>query len=322
MIPYSWFLDAQNTISPYINKTPCLYDQNLDIYLKFENHQVTGSFKARGAINKVLSLQPWEIERGIITASAGNHGLGVAYAGTLVKTKVTVFVPENAVLTKINAIRALNATIKVIEGGYADAESAGRNYALENNLVWISPYNDGKVIAGQGTIVLEVLNENHNLNQATWVVPVGGGGLISGIGGALDGFYKSNNKQSSVPLNIIGVQSTASPFMATYFYKGNQNGCADLPSIADGLAGPIEPDSITFPIIKKYVKDILLVSEEDIKQAINYASKNYMAVIEGSAAVGLAVVLLNLIQDRPIVVIVSGRNIQPEIYNEIIGDVL
>jgi threonine dehydratase len=321
MIPEAWFIDAQQRIGKYIRTTPLIYDPEYDIYLKCENQQVTGSFKSRGALNKVLSLQNWEKERGLVTASAGNHGLGVAYAGQIVGAQVKVFVSDQAVPTKIKAIRKLGAEVHEVPGGYGEAEKTAKNYAIQNDATWISPYNDGQVIAGQGTISLEILQQNPELINAVWVIPVGGGGLISGIGASLKDMHLSQpNKVTDNPKlpKIVGVQSLASPFMHTFFCTGSQAGAVESSSIADGLAGPVENESITFPIVKKVVDDFILVSEDEIIQAIKYAWKKYTERIEGSSGAALASVISSKLDDRPAVIILSGGNIQPDLHKQIV----
>ncbi|MGE5123557.1 MAG: threonine ammonia-lyase, partial [Acidobacteriaceae bacterium] len=146
MIPYEWLEQAGERITPHIQRTPLTFDPRHELFLKFENHQVTGSFKARGALNKILALQDWELERGLVTASAGNHGQGVALAAGIRHAHVTVFVSEHASMNKIQAMRALGAEIHLVPGGYAEAESAGIAHAKGSGATWISPYNDGLVI--------------------------------------------------------------------------------------------------------------------------------------------------------------------------------
>lgn len=313
MIPYPWIEQAYDRIARHIRRTPVTYDPELDAYLKWENHQVTGSFKLRGALNKVLSLQPWELEQGIVAVSAGNHGQGVALAGQLVGASVLVFASEHAVPAKLEAMHALGARVHLVPGGYGEAEQAGLEYARANATTWISPYNDGQVIAGQGTLVLETLLEMPELRRATWVVPVGGGGLISGIGAAL----KERHPQEKT--HLVGVQSVASPFMHALYTSGSQDNTVELPSLADGLAGPVEAGAITIPLVRQYVDEFILVSESEICEAIRYAWEKYHERIEGSAAVSLAAILSGKVVDRPAVMVVSGGNIQPEVHQEIIG---
>ena len=316
MIPKKWLEEAKDRIRPYIKHTPIVYDSKHELYLKWENHQTTHSFKDRGALNKILSLQPWEIERGLVTASAGNHGQGVAYAGNLVKASVKIFASEHAVRTKIEAMRALGAEVVQVPGGYRQAEQAGLAYLKSQGGTWVSPYNDAQVIAGQASIAFEILEELPELISTPWVVPVSGGGLISGIGAAIKEF-----SDSTIPVKdrtLIGVQSQASPFMHALYYTGSQDGFTEEKSLADGLSGPVEEGSITIPLTKKYVDDIILVSENEIEEGIQFAWKEYNEVIEGSAAVVLAAIISGKIKIRPAVVIISGGNIQPEVHQRII----
>ena len=312
MIPYEWLEQARERIAPYIHKTPLTYDPKLQLYLKWENHQVTGSFKARGALNKILSLQDWELDRGLVTASAGNHGQGVALAAGIRPARVIVFVSEHASPNKIKAMKELGADIHFIPGGYAEAESAGIAFAKESGATWISPYNDGMVIAGQGTIALEVLQDLPDLSSVTWLVPAGGGGLVSGIGCAL--------RATQPHARLFAIQSEASPFLHAIFHQGTQDGVVELPSLADGLAGPVEAGSVTVPMVKNYVDDVILVSEAEIRQAIQYAWMNYHECIEGSAAVTLAATLSGKVDDGTAVAVLTGGNIDPAEHAQIIDD--
>jgi threonine dehydratase len=322
MIPYAWFTEASKRIGPHIQKTPLTFDKEYNIYLKWENHQKTGSFKLRGALNKILGLQDWELKQGIVTASAGNHGQGVALAASLVHSQVTVFASDHAVPAKLDAMRSLGAHIILTPGGYGDAEQAGLNYAREHQSTWVSPYNDGQVVAGQGTLALEVIDEVPDALSMTWIVPVGGGGLISGIGAVIKSELIStqdeNNPRRSNPV-LIGVQPEASAFMQSIFKTGDQSGIQDLPTLADGLSGPVEQGSITIPMVRKYVDDIITVSEADITRAIAFAWNRYNEKIEGSAAVSFAAIINNNIESRPAVLILSGGNIQQETFSQILG---
>jgi len=315
MIPYSWLEQAAERIAPHIRRTPVIHDAENQIYLKLENQQVTGSFKARGAINKVLTLQDWERENGLVSASAGNHGQGVALAGKLSGASVIIFASEHAVPTKIKAMQALGAEVRLVSGGYGEAEEAGLSYAASSGSTWISPYNDGQVIAGQGTVGLEIMDQLSELAYSTWVVPVGGGGLISGIGTAI----KSDAIEKITSRKLIGAQSEASAFMHAIFTRGTQDETVDLPSLADGLAGPVEANSITIPVVRRFVDEFVLVSEEEIASAIAYAWKRYNEKIEGSAAAALAAVLSGKIAARPAIIVISGGNIQAEVHAEIVA---
>ena len=311
MLPYIWLEEARKRISPYINHTPLTYDSQLDIHLKWENQQVTGSFKARGALNKILSLQDWELEQGLVTASAGNHGQGVALAAGLKHATVTIFASEHASPNKVNAMRLLGAHVNLVPGGYAEAENAGITCARETGAVWVSPYNDGLVIAGQGTIALEILEEIPADSFHTWLVPAGGGGLVSGIGCA---FQRIKSKPS-----LVAVQSEASPFLHAIFHRGTQANVIELDSLADGLSGPVEDGSVTVPMVMNYVTDFILVSEKEIRTAIKYAWDEYHQQIEGSAAVTLAAVLSGRVSALPAVLVLTGGNINPPLFDQIIN---
>ena len=317
MIPTAWLKQAQTRLSAYIRRTPLTYDDTLGVYFKWENHQVTGSFKARGAINKVLTLQPWEQSRGLVAASAGNHGQGVALAGQLVGAPVVIFASDHAVPAKVDAMRRLGAQVRQVPGGYGEAEVAGLAFAAANQATWISPYNDGQVIAGQATLALEILDALPGLPELTWVVPVSGGGLISGIAAALAAHLKEG-PLASPRCHLVGVQSEASPFFHAIYHTGSQSGVLELPSLADGLTGPVQDGSITIPLLRAGVDDFILVSETEIAQAIAFAWDRYHEQIEGSAAVTLAALITGKVAGRPALAVITGGNLQPELHAEII----
>lgn len=321
MIPFEWFGAARRRISPHIMKTPLTYDAERGLFLKWENHQITGSFKARGALNKVLSLEEWEREAGLVAASAGNHGQGVALAGRLTGTTVDVFAPAHAVKSKVQAMKGLGAIVHFIEGGYAEAESAAKVHAADQHKTYVSPYNDAQVIAGQGTMAMEILDQLPELpgqagapdaappEIADWIVPTGGGGLICACGVVLAA-------QNPRP-KLLGVQPEASAFTHSLFHRRTQVGVHDGPTLADGLSGAIDPDSITIPMLRQYVDEMLVVSEEEISEAIAFAWHAYHERIEGSAAVSLAASLGPAAEARPSVVIISGGNIEDEVFESV-----
>lgn len=312
MIPNLWFEQALLRIGPHIRTTPLTYDANLGIYFKWENQQITGSFKFRGALNKVLCLQPWERQRGLVTASAGNHGQGLALAGNICNAPVLVFASEHASSLKINAMQTLGAEVRLVSGGYTEAEQIAIEYATNNNLTWVSPYNDGQVIAGQGTLAPETLSQLPPLGKTTWIIPSGGGGLLCGIGTAME--------QAVNPPRLVAVQSEASPYLHALFHTGTQDQVIEYASLADGLTGRVEAGSVTIPLSRKLADDFILVSEEQIAQAIAYAWFNYQQRIEGSAAVSLAAILSGQITTRPAVLIITGGNIQTDIFDTIISN--
>ncbi len=308
MIPIEWVYKAAERIKDQTIRTPVTYDDELNIFLKWENKQITGSFKVRGALNKVLSLETWEQKQGLVTASAGNHGQGVAFSGRIVGAPILVFASDQAVPTKVDAMRKLGAEVRTVKGGYGLVEQAALDYASKNNATYISPYNDGQIIAGQGTIGLELIQEIADEQEYTWITPVGGGGLISGIGAVIRHFNKHHR--------LIGVQPEASAFTYSLYHKGKQSNVSDLPTLADGLSGPMQSGSITLPMIKNLVDDIITVTELEIAQGIAYAWHKYHEIIEGSSATALAALLTGKIKSSAIVII-SGGNIQPELHAQI-----
>jgi threonine dehydratase len=316
MFPHSWLAQAAQRIAPFVSHTPLTYDPKLHIYLKWENQQVTGSFKARGAFNKILTLESWERERGLVAASAGNHGQGVALAAQKVGARAIVFASENAVSAKLEAMRKLGADVRLVPGGYGEAEQAGLEFVRTTGGYWVSPYNDGQVIAGQGTIALEIWDDLPVQGNMTWIVPAGGGGLVAGIGVALESLGSS----STAVQRLVAVQSEASPFLHDIFHHGSQSGSVELPSLADGLAGPVEEGSLTVPLVKRLVQDFVLVSEQEIAHAISTCWSRHGQRIEGSAAVALAAVLSGAVTERPAVLVISGGNIQPELYEKILSE--
>jgi threonine dehydratase len=283
-------------------------DAQLHAWIKWDNRQVTGSFKARGALNKVLLLEDWERKVGMVAASAGNHGQGLALAGKISDAPVIIFASEHAAPIKLEAIRALGAELRLVPGGYPEAETAGVKYANTNHMTWVSPYNDGQVVAGQGTIALEILEQLPDAGDMTWLVPVSGGGLISGIGVGV--------KEKFPQARLVGVQAEASPFTHSLFYRATQENLQDLPSLADGLTGAIDGTSVTIPMMRRYVDEIILVGEEEIARAVAYAWHAHGETIEGSGAVVLAALLGGMVR-QPAVAVISGGNIQPDVHKEI-----
>lgn len=310
MIPAEWIVHAQSVLTEWVERTPVTYDPGLQAYFKWENRQITGSFKLRGAVSKISSLLPWERELGLVTASAGNHGQGVAYAAREMGATAVVFASDHAPQVKIMAMRSLGAEVHLVHGGYTEAEAEGLRFAQKTGRTWVSPYNDGRVIAGQATVGLEITDQIRPFAVKTVVVPVGSGGLIGGIGMAM--------RAREVKPKLIGVQSEATGVMHAVFHGQPQDSVMESDSLADGLSGKIEEGSITIPLVRQVVDEILLVSETRIEDAIYYAWQHYGEIIEGSAAVALAAVLDRKITDLPAVLVISGGNIQPEIHRAVV----
>jgi len=310
MIPAEWLIHAQSVLAEWTLRTPVTFDRDLQAYFKWENQQLTGSFKLRGAMNKIATLLPWERELGLVTASAGNHGQGVAYAAREMGARAVIFASDHAAPLKLEAMRNLGAEVRLVPGGYTEAEAEGIKFAQDSGRTWVSPYNDGRVIAGQSTIGLELAEQIQPFDVQTVVVPVGGGGLISGVALAL--------RACNIKTRILGVQSEATAVMHAIFNQRSQESVTEWESLADGLSGKIETGSMTIPLVQQVVDDIILVSETDIAAAIVFAWQKYHQVIEGSAAVTLAALLTNKIPNLPAALVVSGGNIQPEVHQTLI----
>ena len=294
----------------HVRQTPLIYDPATGIWLKCENEQLTGSFKLRGALNRCLLLTPAELGRGLVAASAGNHGQGVAYAARLLGARATIVVPADAIECKVEGIRSLGADVRMVRGGYAVAESEGERLAAASGGVWISPYNDPEVIAGQGTVGLEIecqWGDAQLGGPAEVYVPVGGGGLAVGIGAALDGFR----------IRVIGVLPEASPYLHSYFHTGSMEGVVERPTLADGLSGPVEAGSITLALVPRYVDDMVLVSESEIRAAMKWAWSRRI-VAEPSAAVALAACLRQPSGTR--LAVLSGGNVDARLWQEVTSD--
>jgi threonine dehydratase len=295
---------ARARIAGVVRRTPLERSASLsdsvgsDVLLKLECWQPTRSFKVRGASNFVASLSAAHLSRGLVTASAGNHGLAVALAARTAGTQLTVFLPRTAPRVKRERIRRLGATIEDDFRTYDDAEAGAVAFAREQNRVFVHAFADPHVIAGQATIALELLEDMPDLRSV--VVPVGGGGLISGIGLVM--------KTLAPAVRVIGVQSTQTRAMHAAFEAGRVVDVPVPPTLADGLAGCT--DVATFQRARAVVDELVLVEESDIAEAIRVLFANDAVTAEGSGAVGVAALLTGRIQtEGPAVVVVTGGNI-------------
>ena len=309
MTPLDPITEASQRIKPFIQVTPLEHIAANNVYIKWENQQTTGSFKLRGACNKILTLSASELERGLTCASAGNHGQAVGWIAGRLGAHTDVFIPENAPRIKLEKMKFLGVQLHLVPGGYGETEAAGLEYAKLNGKTWISPYNDLKVIQGAATIADEIIAQA-NLESAVWLVPVGGGGLISGIGEVLKG-HKPGHR-------LIGVQPRDNAYMHALVFKRSLETWQDLPSLADGLTGKVETNSLTIERVRSFVDDILLVSEADIAQAVAYSWVNHGQVIEGAGAVALAAAHSGKFDGAPVIAVISGGNIDPDVHAKII----
>ena len=296
---------AYNNIKKHIVKTPLIHSKNLssisdsNVFLKLENFQYTGSFKLRGAINKILNLSDKSIA--VVAASSGNHGAAIAYSLRKLNMKGLVYVPENAVPSKVKLIKKYGIKIRYSGNDSLIAELSAISYAKENNLSFVSPYNDIDVISGQGTIGVEMINQMKDLDVV--FITVGGGGLISGVGG----YLKSINSN----IKIIGCSPENSPVMKISLNKGKIIEYDSLPTLSEGSAGGIERDSITYNFCEEFIDDFYLVSEEEIIENIKFFIANEKLLIEGAAAVSVAAFLKNkkLFNGMNVGIIICGGNI-------------
>lgn len=281
-----------------------------DVYLKLENQQITGSFKVRGAMNKMLTLSEEERKRGVVSASSGNHAQGVGYAARELGVEALVVVPRSTPKVKIEAIRRYGVKLILHGDEYIEAERYARALERGEGRIFISPYNDQEVIAGQGTIGLEMLEEVPELDLI--LVPVGGGGLISGIACAVKGLIEH--------IEVIGVQSVASPVMYESIRRGRIIEMELGESIAEGLHGGIEKGSITFEICSRLVDGFILVEEDSIREAIRLLVYHQHQVVEGAGAVGVAAIIENpdRFRGRKVGVVISGGNIDEELLRGIL----
>jgi threonine dehydratase len=303
-------ITAEKRIRPYIRETILEYSPyysrlaEADVHFKLENLQHTGSFKLRGAMNKMLSLTRAQRDRGVVTASTGNHGAAVAYSlGKLDATGI-VFVPENASLGKVQAIERLGAEVHHFGDDTADTEAHARKFAEQNGLTYISPYNDFQVIGGQGTIAVELVNELNKID--TVFIALGGGGLISGIAG----YFKSIHPG----MEIIGCSPQNSQVMIRSVGAGKILNLSSLPTISDGTAGGIEPGAVTFDLCRELVDDYETVTENEIKESLGEFLQTQHMLIEGAAAVAVAAMVKrrDRLAGKNVVVIICGANISLE----------
>lgn len=309
-------LAAEKRIRPYIRETPVDYSFYLSrvadcrAYLKLENLQHTGSFKVRGAINKLLSMERGQREAGVIAASTGNHGLAVAYGASMFGMHGTIFLPENASPQKLKMLRNYDLEIAFFGTDCEEAEIHARAEAEKNGRIYLSPYNDPKVLGGQGTIALELLHQLAYIDCI--MVSVGGGGLISGIAGYL--------KEAGREVEVIGCVPKNSPAMYNSIKAGQIVDSPILPTLSDGTAGGIEADSITFEPCRRYVDEWVLVTEDEIREGIKLIFQEHRHVIEGAAGVVVAsfLKLRDRLAGRNVVMVICGGNIEEATFKEVV----
>jgi threonine dehydratase len=309
-------LAAEARIRPFIRETPLHYSLFLsklgrcEAYLKLENLQHTGSFKARGALNKLFSLSAPERRAGVVAASTGNHGLAVAFGATQLGINGTIFLPENASPQKVQALRNYEVEIKFYGNDCEATESHARAEAGKTGQVYLSPYNDPKVVGGQGTIGIEILRQAESIDSI--MVSVGGGGLISGIAGYVKGLRGD--------IEIIGCLPENSPVMYDCVRAGRIVDSVVSPTLSDGTAGGIEAGAITFEPCQRYVDDWVLVSENEIRDGMKFVFEHERFVIEGAASVVVAsfAKIKEKLKGRNVILVMCGGNIDIEEFKKLI----
>jgi threonine dehydratase len=310
-------LAAARRIAPYVQRTPLERSAHLssagdaEVWLKLECFQATGSFKLRGALNALLGLDEAARRHGVVTASAGNHGLGVARAASLTGLPAVVVVPETASAAKVALLRGSGCEMILHGPDYDAAETHAIQLAEARGATFVSAYDHPGVVAGGGTIALEVLEMLPETDVL--VVPAGGGGLISGVALAAKSVRPS--------IRVYGVQSTASPSLHAAQAAGRQVPVPIEESLADGLAGNIASGSITVDLARRYVDEVVLVSEAEIAVAMRSTLEHEHVLVEGAAAVAVAALETGRlpIAGRRIVLILTGRNLAPSVLRAVLG---
>ena len=304
---------ASHVLSEVVRKTALVQAPKLnpdcELYLKPENLQVTGSFKVRGAGYMISQLSAEEKAKGVIACSAGNHAQGVALAAQKYGIKSVICLPDGAPISKVEATKSYGAEVVMVKGVYDDAYNKALELRDKMGYTFVHPFDNENVIAGQGTIGLEILNELKDIDAV--VVPIGGGGLASGIAFAV--------KQLSPKTKVYGVQAAGAPSMYNSLKSGNRERLSGVNTIADGIAVK-EPGENTFELCSKYIDEIVTVTEGEISSAILALIEQHKMIAEGAGAVAVAAVMFNKIdvKGKRVVSVVSGGNVDVTILSRVI----
>jgi|TARA_B110000263_G_scaffold242691_1_gene248494 threonine dehydratase len=316
MLNLNQIKEAHKNISPYINNTPLLrsihLSKNKNVYLKLESLQITGSFKLRGATNKLLSLTDEQKKKGVIAVSTGNHGKGVAYASKQLNIQSTIFMSSMVPEHRKKAIQDLGAKVEIVGTNSDEADLFAREYAKNNNISLIHPFDDPMVIAGQGTIGLEMLESFPEVD--TVIIPTSGGGLIGGIALAI--------KLQKPDVKIIAASMKRGPSMYKSLKAGKPVDVEEEETLADCLGGSIGLENkYTFKIAQETIDDFILVDEDKIAEGIKLNFEKHKLVTEGAAATGVMVIKDNLSSylGKNIISLICGGNIDSELFRKIIS---
>ena len=308
--------EAKNRIKDVVVQTPLAFAPYLseisecDVYLKKENLQVTGAFKIRGAYNKIASLSDAQRACGVIAASAGNHAQGVALSASKFDIKAVIIMPESTPLTKVNGVKHFGAEVILHGANYDEAYAYATKYADENSLTFVHPFEDEEVIAGQGTVALEILDQCKELDSI--IIPIGGGGLIAGMATAI--------KEINPNIEVIGVSASGAPAFKNSYEQKEAVDSLSVRTIADGIAVR-DTSSITLSYALKHVDRVISVDDEEIASAILYLLEKQKLVVEGAGAVGVAALIHNKLGDvkgKRIALVLSGGNMDVTLLSVII----
>ena len=313
MVTLDKIYHAAFVLKQVARKTDMIYSPNLSknfsLYLKTENLQLTGSFKLRGAYYKISQLSEEQRKAGVIASSAGNHAQGVALAATRMGIKSIICMPDGAPISKVESTKALGAEVCLVKGAYDDAYAHAVKLQQETGMTFIHPFNDDEVIAGQGTIGLEILDQLADVDAV--ICPIVGGGLISGVAYAI--------KMLNPDVKVYGVQAENAPSMAESVRRGEAITLDTVQTFADGIAVK-HPGDVTFDMVQKYVDQVVTVSEDEIAAAILALIEKQKLIAEGAGAVSVAAAMFNKlpIEGKKVVCIISGGNIDVNILSRVI----
>jgi len=308
---------AADRIGPYIRKTHLTHSRpfsdlvNADVWFKLESLQITGSFKARGAVNKILSLKDQEKEQGVVSASTGNHGAAVAYAAGELNIGCTIYVPDDTSPTKLENMEQFGAKIKVHGDDCIKAEAKARQVSISTGETYISPYNDPFVMAGQGTLGVEIESQCDGLDVI--IISVGGGGLIGGTAVYLKSVWPE--------IHVIGCSPENSAVMIHSMKAGRVLDLDSSPTLSDGTAGGVEENSITFPVCCNVIDESILVTEDEIRNAmVTYMDREHQ-LLEGAAGTAVAALIKKKddLDGKRVGVVICGGNISLDTVRKILN---